>query len=246
MAEEILDSHEQGEAVRKWLQSNGSSILVGVAVGLAALFGYQRWQDSKVGHAAEAMLQFQQLQSAAETDEAGFEAYLKALTESYQDTPFATMALFTQADRALQAGDDVAAVAALRQAVEVARPDSLGNVARLRLTRALIASGEADEALRQLDQVDDSGFKAMRAELRGDALALQGKTDAARTAYEEALSLLDVASSSRELVEMKLAEQTLAATATTPPAPAVAPEAPAEQAPAAPEAVDAETQGSSS
>lgn len=247
MAEEILDSHEQGEAVRKWLQSNGSSIVVGVAVGLAALFGYQRWQDSKIGHAAEAMLQFQQLQSAAESDPAGFEAYLKALTESYKDTPFAAMALFSQAERALQAGDDEAALAALRQAVQVARPESMTNIARLRLTRALIAAGQADEALRQLDRVDDAGFKAMRAELRGDALSLQGKPDAARTAYEDALSLLDVASTSRELVEMKLAEQGVSALAAAPSeaAPESPPAAP-EQPPMAPQTSEAEAQGSSS
>ncbi len=233
MAEEILDSHEQGEAVRKWLQSNGSSIVVGIAVGVAALFGYQRWQDSRLSHAGEAMLQFQQLQAAAESDEAGFDAYLTALTGSYKDTPFAAMALFTQADRKLAAGDDEAALAALRQAVEVARPDSLANVARLRLTRALIAAGQADEAIRQLDRAAPEGFKALKAELRGDALRLQGQAQAARTAYEDALSFLDAGSIGRELVEIKLADLTLASTSpaaapTTAPAatPAAAPEAP--------------------
>jgi predicted negative regulator of RcsB-dependent stress response len=234
MAEEILDSHEQGEAVRKWLQSNGSSIVVGVAVGVAALFGYQRWQDSTLSHAGEAMLQFQQLQAAAESDEAGFDAYLTALTDSYKDTPFAAMALFSQADRKLATGDDEAALAALRQAVEVAKPDSLANVARLRLTRSLIAAGQADEAIRQLDRVAPEGFKALKAELRGDALKLQGQAQAARTAYEEALSFLDAGSIGRDLVEIKLAELSLAEAA-----PATAPAPAAEAEPAAPAATPA-------
>ncbi|MCB1627427.1 MAG: tetratricopeptide repeat protein [Xanthomonadales bacterium] len=240
MAEEVLDAHEQGEAVRKWLQNNGSSILIGVAVGLAALFGYQRWQDSKLSHAGEAMLQFQQLQSAAESDPAGFEAYLGALSDSYKDTPYGALALMADAERKLQAGDNQAAVAALRQAADVGQPESVANVARLRLARALIASGDVDEALRQLDRTSKDGFKALRAELRGDALLAKGDSDAARTAYEEALSHLDVGAMGRNIVEIKMAN---AGTVAAAPA---APEMPAEVAPAPETPAETTSEGASS
>lgn len=228
MAEEILDAHEQGEAVRKWLQNNGSSILVGVAVGLAALFGYQRWQDSKLSHAGEAMLQYQQLQTAAESDPAGFDAYLAALKDAYKDTPYAALALMTEAERKQQAGDDQAAVAALRQAAELGKPEAVANVARLRLARALLAVGETDEAMRQIERTSRDGFKALRAELRGDVLAAQGQTDAAREAYEEALTHLDVAATGRSMLEVKLANVGVVAAA--PAAPADATPAPASEA----------------
>ena len=39
-----IDEYEQGERVRAWLKKNGSSLITGVALGLAALAGWQWWE----------------------------------------------------------------------------------------------------------------------------------------------------------------------------------------------------------
>ena len=56
MADDIIDAHEQSEQARQWLQKNGSSIIMGILLGLAVLLGWQRWQQSSVNHRADAML----------------------------------------------------------------------------------------------------------------------------------------------------------------------------------------------
>jgi predicted negative regulator of RcsB-dependent stress response len=60
--------------------------------------------------------------------------------------------------------------------------------------------------LARLGGIDLDGYAALRDELRGDALAGQGKRDEARDAYQKALTGTDVASPTRVLLELKLAD----------------------------------------
>jgi len=39
MAFDVLDEHEQGELVQKWLRENAMSIAIGIALGLILIFG---------------------------------------------------------------------------------------------------------------------------------------------------------------------------------------------------------------
>ncbi len=45
MAFEEYDKYEQSELVQKWLRENGLSIVVGVAIGLVGIFGWQQWRN---------------------------------------------------------------------------------------------------------------------------------------------------------------------------------------------------------
>ena len=50
MAVELYDEHEQSERVRGWLRENGASLLIGVGLALAGIFGWRQWisyQDSR-------------------------------------------------------------------------------------------------------------------------------------------------------------------------------------------------------
>jgi predicted negative regulator of RcsB-dependent stress response len=58
MAIELMDEHEKGEHVRAWLRQNGSAIVTGVALGLAAIFGWQWWQGSQSEHRVTASIQY--------------------------------------------------------------------------------------------------------------------------------------------------------------------------------------------
>jgi len=205
MADEILDSHEQGEQVRKWLEKNATSIIVGLLVGLLAVFGGKRWSESRVAHRGEAMDQFQQM-SAPDIDSETFDAHYQALTESYSDTPYAGLAALAKAERLLVAADADAAIEHLRAAAQTASPAGVKTVAQLRLARALIAADQTDAALSELQSIETTGFKAAIAEVRGDALARKGDSAAAATAYESALSYMDVAAPGRDMVEMKLSD----------------------------------------
>ena len=60
------------------------------------------------------------------------------------------------------------------------------------------------EALKLLDATDDNAFVGLYADLKGDVLSAQGKTEEARTAYKQALDKIETKSSYRNLVQMKL------------------------------------------
>ncbi|HET9189990.1 MAG TPA: tetratricopeptide repeat protein, partial [Rudaea sp.] len=59
MAFDVLDEHEQGELVQKWLRENALSILIGVGLGLVLIFGWQQWRSHRNAHRLDAATQYQ-------------------------------------------------------------------------------------------------------------------------------------------------------------------------------------------
>lgn len=41
---DTFNTHDQGEAVKKWLQENGSAIVMGLVIAFGGLFGFKQWQ----------------------------------------------------------------------------------------------------------------------------------------------------------------------------------------------------------
>ncbi|MGL5993590.1 MAG: tetratricopeptide repeat protein, partial [Aeromonas sobria] len=64
--------------------------------------------------------------------------------------------------------------------------ESIRPIAALRLARVLNDQGKADEALAKLGTITSDAFKAQVAEVRGDILQKQGKSEEARDAYQAA------------------------------------------------------------
>ena len=89
MAFEVYDDYEQGERVQKWLRQNGLSIVVGVAIGLVGIFGWQQWNNHKAGRESQASQLYQQVQSAiagGKNDQA--ETLTEQLFKDYADSPY--------------------------------------------------------------------------------------------------------------------------------------------------------------
>ena len=53
MAFEEYDEYEQSELVQKWLRENGVSIIVGIAIGLVGIFGWQQWRNHQARNEAQ-------------------------------------------------------------------------------------------------------------------------------------------------------------------------------------------------
>lgn len=207
MAIELLDEHEQGEKVRKWLRDNGTAIIGGIAIGIAMIFGWQWWTRAQAERNVTAAVQYQALVEAAERDDAAaVEQFAATLGDEYEGTPYAFLAALQRAEQAFGAGQTDAAVAALEQAREAAADPATRGLVTLRLARARMAQGEAEQALALLDGDGLDAYAGLAGELRGDALVSLGRADEARTAYSDALGSLDVGAPSRTLVEMKLAD----------------------------------------
>ncbi|MFT4257961.1 MAG: tetratricopeptide repeat protein [Pseudoxanthomonas sp.] len=203
--DDLLDEHEQGERVRNWLKNNGVSLLAGIALGLAVIFGWQWWQQRQQQQHA---LAYQNYQTAIDglQGKDGKPADLKQVQDAVaklgakdKDSVYAGLAALRLAKAQVEAGQADAAIATL-QAINP--HPSLQPLVQLRLARLLTEAGKPDEALKLLADAHDSSAL----EARGDALLAAGKRDEARDTYLKALTGMDVASPQRRLVELKLTD----------------------------------------
>jgi predicted negative regulator of RcsB-dependent stress response len=240
MAEEI-DSYEQSERARQWLQQNGGSIVVGILLGLAVLLGWQRWQQSQVNHRAEALLKYEDFQSAVDKQDAELASKLaEDLRKNFSGTAHAALAALEQAEVAMTGGKIDEALTFLEFAAKDGKPDGVRTIAEIRLARLLIAKGEAQRALDRLNKVAVKGFEAEVATVKSDAYLALNNLPEARKALDVALAGTDSAAPQRRSLEIKR-DDLIASMDSPAPATAPAPAAEKEAAPA-PEAAPAEAE----
>jgi predicted negative regulator of RcsB-dependent stress response len=205
MAFEVLDEHEQGELVQKWLRENVFTILIGVGLGLVLIFGWQQWHSHRLRHNLDAATQFEVLTGDADKKDYDAAKQIAAkLKSDYADTPYAVFGAMREADFAVQKADLEGARVALDWAYQHAGIDALKALAGIRLARVQLAQTHAQEALDTLDHLPASGYAAQIGELRGDALVALNRRDDARAAYNDALANLDPNAPNRNFVQMKL------------------------------------------
>ena len=179
---------EQLEALKEWWKENGHSVIAGIVLGAAALFGWKYWQDYQVEKAENASAIYADVRAfdnAGEVENALKQ--VEVLTTDFAGVPYASLASLDAAQALVEAGDLDAAEAQLRWAVENAKLEAVGEVARLRLAQVLIAQGRAREALAELETELPAAYTGLVEELRGDAYRAQGDLQAAREAYDRAL-----------------------------------------------------------
>lgn len=204
MAFDVLDEHEQGELVQKWLRENAMSIVIGVALGLLLIFGWQQWHAHRGAHRLDAATQYGVFTQAVDKkDESGAKQIADKLDSDFSDTPYATLAALRLADVAETKSDLPGAQALLENAYSHAGGDALKTLAGLYLARNEIAQKKPDDALKLLDSLAPLGYASLRDELRGDALGALDRKDEARTAYTDALTNLDPNAPNRSFIEMK-------------------------------------------
>jgi len=204
MAFDVLDEHEQGELVQKWLRENAMSIVIGVALGLLLIFGWQQWHAHRGAHRLDAATQYGVFEQAVDkNDEANAKQIADKLQSDFSDTPYATLSALRLADASEAKGDLAGAQTLLQDAYNHAGGDAMKTLAGLYLARNEIAQKKPDDALKLLDGIKPLGYASLRDELRGDALAALGRKDEARTAYTDALTNLDPNAPNRSFIEMK-------------------------------------------
>jgi len=194
--DELLDEHEQSERVREWLRRNGSALTIGIALGLAAIGGWQWWKVHQQNQHAQAASDYRAAVSAVEAKDAKAEAKIKALPEG----AYRALAQLALAKSQLAAGKRDTALATLR-AIKTTDP-ALAQVVQLRTARLLIDAKKADEALKLVG----TGDSVAAMEIRGDAQMALGQLDKARDSYGKALLKAEVGTLQRALLELKLTE----------------------------------------
>ncbi len=195
--DELLDEHEQSERVRNWLRQNAAGLIGGVALGLAAIYGWFWWKDQAT---AKQMQASDTYQSVIDEIQAGKLKEAQSKAAGLKDTAFAALAALDLAKAQVDGGKRDDAIATLRG---IRTEDgAIAAVVSQRLARLLIDAGKGEEALTLLNGIDDP----VAHEVRGDALFALGRKEQARDAYNKALGQLDIAAPQRRLVELKLSQ----------------------------------------
>ena len=177
------------EDIKAWWRENGLSIVVSVALGVGAIFGWRAWQASTLEKAqAASQLHAKMVAALRDEDDAGAKDAADGILGQYDNTAYAVFARLTLAKLAVADGDLDAAAARLREALDHDLDESFSHVARLRLIRVLLSQGELDEAERLAAAPDQGEFSVNYKELKGDIKSAQGDLAAARDAYQQSLS----------------------------------------------------------
>ncbi len=180
---------EEVEKLKAWWKTYGPALFVGVAIGLALLFGGKYWKEYQARMREEASVLYEQmLQAQRRADRDALRAVGARLVKEYDATPYAAMAALAMARAAIESGDVAGARSQLEWVLAHGRDPVTQHAARLRLGRVLIDAGEADKALALASIAEQGGYTAQYRELKGDALLALGRRDEALAAYKEALA----------------------------------------------------------
>ncbi|HDZ48831.1 hypothetical protein LCGC14_0074010 [marine sediment metagenome] len=192
---ELRSDEEQLDAVKRWWKENGISLVAGAVIAAAGVFGWNAWQNYQQGQSEAASMRYQQLvnmttgSDLAEDELVSARNMVSELNDEHGNTLYAELALLLDARLAIQQGDLEGAKASLESAADNSSRRYVQSLAWLRLARIELAEGNADQALALLDEPITDALAAQREDVRGDAFAAQGDTEAARDAWQNALQL---------------------------------------------------------
>ena len=185
---DVYNSEEQQvEAIKSWWQENGKSIIAGIVIGFVGLFGWRYYNNHVKEQSEIAAAEYQQvMQQLAAQHEKSFELVTKFIANHGSDT-YGDLASLQLSAEAVKANKLDLAAEQLRRVAEHSSDEEFKPVAGVRLARVLLAMKKPAEALKVLDTVTAEQYKAMVAEVRGDALVASAQPAKAREAYTMAL-----------------------------------------------------------
>jgi predicted negative regulator of RcsB-dependent stress response len=205
MAVELYDEHEQGERVRNWIKEYGASILIGLVLAFAGIFGFRFWQGHQIEQQALAADYFTVIQSeiAAGQIDAAQQSF-SSLSEQVGSSSYVGLAAMILGAAYVEDGRLDPAARLYRDVLDQSGLEMLKPVATLRLAKLLDAQGDTQGALELIGESPMPGFEAAWNELRGDLLFASGQMQDARLAYQEAIDALGGQLGGQRMLQMKL------------------------------------------
>ncbi len=204
---------QQIESFKKWWKDNGSSIITGVLLGLAVLFGAKSWFAYQERTAENASNIYSTLMNALNNgQESLVNEQAGVLISDFSSTPYAALAAMALAKVKLEQGELQAAHVQLQWALDHAGSDIIRHTARLRLARVMMAADDPDGAEALVGQAgDEGGFTSLYVEVRGDIDLARGDVASARARYASALAAMTAESPGRQVLQLKYDSTTPAA-----------------------------------
>jgi predicted negative regulator of RcsB-dependent stress response len=199
------NDEEQVEALKRWWQENGTSLLTGIVIVLVVLFGSRQWQGAQLAKAEAASDLYEDVVQLALLDQASaltaesmaqLESSYDELRNEFEDSIYARYGAMMMATVYVNQENYDQAATELNWIIDNPElgfmqkaEEELFLTARLRLARVKLAQGLAQEALTIVTEVEPGALAAGFAEVQGDAYLQLGQSEQARSAYERAISL---------------------------------------------------------
>ena len=196
---------EQVEAIKKWWNENGKSIIAGIIIGITAIFGWRGYENHTAMQAKAASMLYEQLLVASRKNDAdNMRRFANSIITDYGSSTYAIFSKLMLAKIESEQSNFENAEAYLRSILDNNLRDEFKHIVRLRLVRVLIANNKLESAEKILENIDANQFISHYEELRGDIFAKQGKIKKAEQAYHSALNDEINTGEARVILQMKL------------------------------------------
>ena len=189
MATYDLEEQENLENLKVWWKRCGNMVLLAAALVLLAVAGWQYWQRHLAAQRVQGAELYGQFLQAVTTENAALVRETGGrLVDKFADTPYAARAALILGKFNVERGDNASARAQFKWAIDHTREPVIKDLARLRLADYFFQQKQYQDALATLNAPHTDAYNARFEDLKGDVLLAQGKTDAAKTAYQAALA----------------------------------------------------------
>ena len=178
---ELKTDQEKAEEIKKWWKENGTSVIAGVALAIAGIFGWQQWQSQQKSSSEEASALYAKASKKLDQES------LSTLRRDHSSSPYATLSALATAKHAADKGDDALAITELNWVTNNTADQNLKEIAQIRLIRLHLSLKQPEKAAAQLSNTFSKAYTSLVDELKGDLLALQNKPKEAAKAYQKAI-----------------------------------------------------------
>lgn len=185
---DYLTDEEQAERLKQWWEKNGTSLVVGLVLAVAAVVGWRYYQGYVGDRALAASAAFTAYLDARDAAQPVAEL-LRTIDEDHVGTAYHVFALlYRAADQVDQEQDWEEALALVQRAIEVAPARTLEDMARFRAAKLLFQLDRLDASAAELANIRSAGLQTQTAELSGDIFVAKGELESAREAYGAAVA----------------------------------------------------------
>lgn len=201
-----LQEQEQLEALKAWWSDNRTWLVGTLLVCAVVVGGWRGWHYYQNKQANESAILYAEFVKRVETngDNKRMNDAAEAVMNKYADSAYASRAALLAAQFNEQEKNAGKAKMQLQWVIDHANEIGLKDVASLRLAAIFLDEKKYDEASKLLDTKHQASFDGLYADLKGDVLSAQGKTDEAKTSYKLAYEKIDAESAYRNLIQMKM------------------------------------------
>jgi predicted negative regulator of RcsB-dependent stress response len=194
---------ETADRVKQFLAKYGNALVTTILVIMLLIVGNQYWQKHKLKMAAQAASIYQNL-LMGESNQPQTQALANQLMTEYQNTAYASLAAFVLAKQDISQSNYLGAQQNFNWVIDHTKVASFKSIAQINSARLLLAEKQPQQALDMLNSVSQQEFMGEALLVKGDAyLALQ-QNDAAKAAYQQAVTELAPTSPLYSYAEMKL------------------------------------------